>query len=170
MFWTVLALLVFLCVGHVAWICWTARNWQRRPLFVSMLLCLYVGSYALLSFNGRYILANHGGADWTRTWCPAFVLIEYRIIRPHIRPTPLAAIYLPILLLDRLLVHPAIEPWDGYFDAQGHAAAVRPLELRSAESARSNGVENGTRTAGLAASAHGIRTPMPTRRASYAGD
>ena len=77
---------------------------------------MYVGSYTLLSMNGEYALANHGGQHWTRSWCPAGVVESYRgfVGRSKIRPTPLAPVYWPLVVVDMWLWHPSLEPWEGY--------------------------------------------------------
>ena len=85
---------------------WVIRNHKRRPKLVAIVATLYLGSYLLLSANGQYVLANHGGNHWTLSWCPRFVIVQYRIIRPHIRPTSLAVLYMPLLIIDRSFIHP----------------------------------------------------------------
>lgn len=90
---------------------WLVRNHKRRPKLVAIVAALYLGSYVLLSANGQYTLANHGGNHWALSWCPRFVIVQYRIIRSHTRPTILAALYAPLLIIDRFFVHPAEDPW-----------------------------------------------------------
>jgi hypothetical protein len=88
---------------------WAIRNKNGRPKLVGALAALYLVSYMLFSLQGGYVLANHGGDHYTRSWCPKFVIVEYWIIRGHIRPTVLAAVYLPLVILDRLFVHSAVD-------------------------------------------------------------
>ena len=109
-------LLVISLIYHIVIVLWVIRNRKVRPKFVGSLVALYLLSYMALSVQGEYVRANHGGAHYTRSWCPRFVIVEYRVVRVHIRPTALVAIYLPLVVLDRLFVHPATEPWDGYYD------------------------------------------------------
>jgi len=109
-------LLVISLIYHIVIFLWVIRNRKVRPKLVGSLVALYLLSYMALSVQGEYVLANHGGAHYTRSWCPRFVIVEYRVVRVHIRPTALVAIYLPLVVLDRLFVHPATEPWDGYYD------------------------------------------------------
>lgn len=89
---------------------WLFRNQKGRPKLLAIVATLYLGSYVLLSANGEYALANHGGIHWTLSWCPRFVIVQYRIIRSHIRPTPLAALYAPLLIIDRFFIHPTENP------------------------------------------------------------
>ena len=103
-------------IWHFTVFHWANRIRKRRPKLVVALAVIYFGSYTLLSVNGAYIMANHGGDHWSRTWCPAYVMVEYQILRTKIRPTVLAACYLPLVVLDRLIVHPVLEPWPGYYD------------------------------------------------------
>lgn len=111
------ALLEAICITYICAIRWVVRNLRKRPKLVAALVAAYIGSYSILSVHGRYVLANHGGADWSFTWCPDLVITETEFIRPHINPTPLAVVYLPLLLIDRYVIHPPREPWDGYFDS-----------------------------------------------------
>ncbi len=110
------SILILSVMYHIAAVRWVIRNKNGRPNLVAALVALYLLSYMSLSLQGSYVFANHGGAHYTRSWCPKFVIVEYRIIRGHIRPTVLAAVYLPLVVLDRLFVHPGLEPWDGYDD------------------------------------------------------
>lgn len=86
---------------------------QRRSVGVGM-LAAYLLVYVLLSVNGQYITANHGGSDWSRSWCPAFVEVAYRAPtgRQKTNPTLLASIFWPCLLLDRWLWHRDKDPWN----------------------------------------------------------
>ena len=116
---------------HVAGIRWAIRTRARRPKLVGALTAIYLGGYIALSVNGSYVLANHGGQDYSRSWAPSHLIEQFRTVRVHIRPTPLAAVYLPLNILDRLVVHPALEPWDGYYDAIFGSYRARPV-LRDA--------------------------------------
>ena len=110
------SLIIFSLVYHIAGIRWALRSKNRRPKLVAALVAFYLGSYMHLSVQGSYIFANHGGSHYTRSWCPKYVIVEYWMIRAHIRPTALAAVYLPLVVADRLFVHPGLEPWDGYYE------------------------------------------------------
>ena len=81
-------------ICSISFAIWLFRNRKRRPKLVAIVAPLYLGSYVLLSANGLYTLANHGGNHWTLSWCPRFVIVQYQIIRSHIRPTSLVALYL----------------------------------------------------------------------------
>lgn len=102
-------------------ICWISvllivrqkLRWCPRRVAAGTLL--YIGSYVLLSVNGEYALANHGGQHWTMSWCPAQVIESYRgFARSKIRPTYLAPMYWPLVVVDMWLWHPSLEPWEGY--------------------------------------------------------
>ena len=121
MSYLLLSILETVCVVYARSILWAIRNWRYRRQLVSTLLIAYFGSYALLSLDGQYVLANHGGADWSLTWCPDLLIVTTEFIRPHISPTPLAFAFLPLLLLDRYVVHPPLEPWDGYYESRDAA-------------------------------------------------
>ena len=118
------SLLIASLVYHIAGIRWAIRNKNRWPNLVGVLVVLYLGSYTVLSLQGSYVLANHGGSHYTRAWCPKYVIVEYTFIRGHVRPTLLAALYLPLVVVDRLVVHPGLEPWDGYYDSESFLPSV----------------------------------------------
>ena len=105
------AILVITFACYVACGYWFFRNRHRRPKLLAAIAALYLGSYVLLSANGSYVLANHGGSHWTLSWCQPFVIVDYWIIRSHIRPTPLALVYAPLVIIDRAFVHPTVDPW-----------------------------------------------------------
>ncbi len=102
----IVALICFLACGI-----WFVRNFNRWPKILSVIAVIYLGSYLVLSASGSYVLANHGGSHWTRSWCPPFVIEEYWIVRSHIGPTPLALVYAPLVIIDRAFVHPGVDPW-----------------------------------------------------------
>jgi hypothetical protein len=106
-----LAILVIALICHIACGYWFIRNMKRRPKLLVPIAVIYLGSYLLLSVNGSYVLANHVGDHWTLSWCPPFVIVEYWVIRSHIRPTPLALVYAPLVIIDRTFVHPTVAPW-----------------------------------------------------------
>jgi hypothetical protein len=72
------------------------------------LLALYALSYAPFSLAGEYTIANHGGMDWRREWVPARVAYTYRALsgRHKVGFTPAGVVYLPLVLVDRVLWHP----------------------------------------------------------------
>ena len=102
-------------ICSISFTIWLFRNRSRRPKLLAIVATLYLGSYILLSANGQYMLANHGGSHWTLSWYPRFVIVQYSIIRSHIRPTSLAALYTPLLMIDRSFVHPKIDPSVGNY-------------------------------------------------------
>jgi hypothetical protein len=101
----VITIICFIVYGYVVF-----RHRKRYPKLLASVAALYIGSYLLLSVNGSYMIANHGGSDWTKSWCPAYLLIEYWKPRPKLLPTPLAVFYGPLLVLDRMIIHPEIDP------------------------------------------------------------
>ena len=88
---------------------------KDRKIILAAVAVLYLGSYVLLSASGDYVLANHGGDHYTLSWCPRFVIVQYWNIRSHIRPTILAAFYAPLLIVDRTIIHPTVDPWVGNY-------------------------------------------------------
>jgi hypothetical protein len=79
---------------------------KKRKIGVVLLL-VYIASYLPFSMTGKYVIANHGGLDWRSEWCPQYLMYEYRIIRPKAGITRYGAIYLPCILVDRLVWHPS---------------------------------------------------------------
>ncbi len=120
--------LVFILLAEWVHYCWMAlwyarRHWRR----VILSLLLYVSTYIALSMNGNYVLANHGGAHYTRSWTTPLVVESFVTILPHIRPGPLAAVYWPLFVVDIWLWHPSIEPMEGYYAAWCPQGKVGPL-------------------------------------------
>ena len=54
-------------------------------------------------FVAVMLIANRGGLDWRSEWCPQYLVYEYRIIRPKTGITKYGMIYLPCILVDRLI-------------------------------------------------------------------
>jgi len=79
---------------------------KRRKAGIVLFL-VYVATYVPFSIAGRYVVGNHGGSDWRKEWCPQYLMYEYRIIRPKTGTTRYGKIYLPCILLDRLVWHPS---------------------------------------------------------------
>ncbi|NOS71635.1 MAG: hypothetical protein HOP33_17135 [Verrucomicrobia bacterium] len=83
---------------------------KRRKIGV-ILLIVYLGTYAGLSLAGSYIIANHGGMDWRKEWCPKFLVEEY--VAPSGRTktnvTIIGAVFWPCICLDHLLWHRTTE-------------------------------------------------------------
>ena len=85
----------------------TLKRWRKIGI---VLILVYVTTYVPFSIDGRYVLGNHGGSDWRREWCPQYLMHEYRIwVRTKTGSTRYGKIYLPCILLDRLLWHPNIQ-------------------------------------------------------------
>jgi hypothetical protein len=82
---------------------------KKRRKIGMVLFLVYVFTYIPFSMAGRYVIANHGGSDWRREWCPPYLMYEYRIIRPKIGITRYGMVYLPCILFDRLIWHPSRE-------------------------------------------------------------
>ncbi len=119
-------LLLFSLKSHIAGIRWTLRTRARRPKLVGAFAAIYLGSYIVLSLQGTYVLANHGGQHYSRSWAPRHLIEQFWTVRVHIRPTRLAAVYLPLIVMDRLVVHPALEPWEGYYDFVSGRSGAEP--------------------------------------------
>ena len=86
----------------------------RNPIAGSALGACILGLYCLLSLQGAYVLANHGGQHWTLSWCPpALVAPSARgdAMRPRTTPTGLGIALAPLLVADRLLWHKDRDPW-----------------------------------------------------------
>jgi len=81
---------------------------NRRKTGIVLFL-VYVATYVPFSIAGRYVIGNHGGSDWRREWCPKYLVYEYRAMSGRTRTghTRYGTIYLPCILLDRLVWHPS---------------------------------------------------------------
>ena len=84
----------------------SGRQRVTRRRLALLALTAYLTTYALLSSQGQFILANHGGAHWTNRWGPAHLVEPYQgMIRSKERLTPLGLLYYPCIVLDRLIWH-----------------------------------------------------------------
>ena len=86
---------------HFSWL------FKRRQLTGVVFLLMYGAIYVPFSMAGTYVTNNHGGAHWTRDWCPQHLVYVYRAFsgRTRIASTGLGAFYLPCILLDRCFWH-----------------------------------------------------------------
>ena len=84
----------------------------KRPSIGYKALAIYIMSYLPFSLAGEYVIANHGGQDWRREWCPKQLVIEYQSPsgRPKMRWTLLCAPFLPLVVLDQLFWHRSSHP------------------------------------------------------------
>lgn len=87
---------------------------RRRVIAVA--LVVYFASYAVLSSRGEYVSYNQGGQDNRRGWAPAFCARKAQEITPagglgraKLEFTPLGWLFLPLMLVDQRLIHPAID-------------------------------------------------------------
>ena len=90
----------------------------RTParLLVAAAVSVYTLIYVVLSLSGEYRLSNHGGQDWRNVWCPRHLTRwetprNFFRSRPRVFLTGMGACYLPLLLIDRTLVHPTDAPF-----------------------------------------------------------
>lgn len=72
-------------------------------------IAAYLCAYAALSFTGRYVGENRGGSDNRESWCPAYCTESHLAAsgRQRVGFTPVGWVFLPMVILDRWLVHPA---------------------------------------------------------------
>ncbi len=96
----------------------TSLGSRRWLVSLSMMFALYVGSYAVLSACGRYVVRPLGERRWpgtgmavmdTSLWTPAGVRWERRrsVTGNYVYESdPLGWLFLPLLSLDRRYVHP----------------------------------------------------------------
>ena len=84
--------------------------WRWRRKAVIAWLAIYVFAYSVLSSRGSYIGANHGGNDNRDTWYPAYCGESYSSPsgRQNASLRPLGWFFLPLLIVDRLIVHRTI--------------------------------------------------------------
>lgn len=71
----------------------------------AVILLVYLGVYIVLSAQGKYVHANHGGSDWDDGWCPKYFVQEYMIIRPHTSLTCLGSFFWPCIGIDHAIWH-----------------------------------------------------------------
>lgn len=96
----------------------TSFRSPRRLISLAIMLSLYVGTYSVLSANGRYIMRPSGERRWNQTgmalmdtslWTPAGVSWDRRrsVTGKYVYESdPLGWLFLPLLSLDRRYVHP----------------------------------------------------------------
>ncbi|MCX7722920.1 MAG: hypothetical protein N2379_07675 [Verrucomicrobiae bacterium] len=80
-----------------------------RPAFLVVWLAAYVAVYASLSWCGQYALCNFGGSDNRFLWCPAYCakpVYSILSVRPKHHLQPAGWFFLPLLVLDRMTIHP----------------------------------------------------------------
>jgi hypothetical protein len=79
-------------------------------MFALSVLVLYIASYAWFSAQGEYIVANHGGSDWRRDWCPKYLVEPYRGFsgRTKTHSTFLGELYWPCMVIDHLIWHKTV--------------------------------------------------------------
>lgn len=82
-----------------------------RPLLVVPWLIVYIVVYILLAFRGHYIGANFGGNDNRDVWYPSHCGEAYMspMGRTHCSLTSLGWFFLPVIIPDRILLHPTRE-------------------------------------------------------------
>ena len=80
---------------------------RRRLIFVTVWLGVYVVVYSALSWHGNYIGGNFGGSDNRDVWYPAYCGEAHRSPagRQKCSLRPLAWFFLPLVILDRTIIH-----------------------------------------------------------------
>ena len=81
--------------------------WKRWLKFGAILLVIYAAIYAALSMAGHYSVANRGGNDWRREWCPAGLIQEYTSPAGRTKTdfTLAGATFWPCILVDHIFWH-----------------------------------------------------------------
>ncbi len=89
---------------------------KKRNRIAALAFGIYLLSYLPFTLTGKYIIANHGGSDWRKEWCPKHLSYPYRAFsgRSRIGYSLLAALYWPPLVLDKWLWHET--DWDPFGD------------------------------------------------------
>ena len=80
---------------------------RRRLVFVVVWLAVYVIAYGVLSWHGGYIGGNFGGSDNRDVWYPAYCGEAHRspMGRQKCSLRPFAWFFLPLVVLDRTIIH-----------------------------------------------------------------
>ncbi len=106
------------------WFNGVKHRWTRLGLGV---LAGYLLSYVLMSLGGHPIVANHGGSDWRREWCPRFLVEAYVAFSGRTRTTltPLGMLYWPCICVDHLLWHRTRAESPSAISGSGHVTVVR---------------------------------------------
>lgn len=80
---------------------------RRRKSLLAAWLVTYIVTYGVLSSRGAYIGSNHGGDDNRTTWYPAYCDEVYQARSGRQKSTlrPLGWFFLPLVLIDRTLIH-----------------------------------------------------------------
>lgn len=83
------------------------RQSRVRCTVLLAFLGVYIISYIVLSSCGSYIVHNLGGSDNRETWFPAYCGESYisRVGRQKAHLTALGMVFLPLVMVDRTLVH-----------------------------------------------------------------
>ncbi len=86
---------------------------------IKIWLLIYLTVYFILSWNGHYAYANHGGADNRKTWHPAYCAYTYIAFSGRQREalSLVGRFFFPLILFDRLIMHPTQEATDACFPA-----------------------------------------------------
>ncbi len=81
--------------------------WLRRPIYTAVWIAVYVIVYGMLSWHGVYLEGNFGGSDNRRVWYPAYCGETYwsRGGRQKCSLRPSAWFFLPVVILDRAVIH-----------------------------------------------------------------
>lgn len=80
------------------------KKWKRAGL---ILPAVYLMAYVGLSLGGNFTIANHGGNDWRREWCPKGLVYEYTSPSGRSKTdfTAIGTIFWPCIFIDHLLWH-----------------------------------------------------------------
>lgn len=80
---------------------------RKHGLLSIIWLTIYIVVYCWLAWHGSYIDANFGGNDNRSVWYPAYCGEAYRspMGRQKCSLRPLGSFFLPLILVDRVLIH-----------------------------------------------------------------
>ena len=83
------------------------RQSRLVVLIIAVAMILYMGSYAILSANGRYIEYIGAGADGTKYWYPLWCNNRTPAASGRIKTQSslLGVFYMPLLLIDHAFIH-----------------------------------------------------------------
>lgn len=81
---------------------------KRLKRWITTAICIfYLGSYLYFSINGQFLVAGHGGSDYSREWSPKYLVVDTTSGNSRAKRgfTLLGYLYLPCILFDRILWH-----------------------------------------------------------------
>ena len=86
-------------------------RWRFIPL------AAYLVSYLPMSLSGKYLVSNHGGADWASEWWPLYLGAQYHAPSGRAKAgfTHVGSAFWPLVFFDQFIWHRTHEPTETEF-------------------------------------------------------